>query len=48
MPLAYEFSNHFFSLLYVCLIYYSGLGKKEGFARRMQGGALEHLLWQGD
>ena len=37
-----------FSLLYVGLIYYPGLGKKEGFARRMQGGALEHLLRQGD
>ncbi len=32
MSLAYDFSNHF-SLLYVCLIYYLGLGKKEGFIR---------------
>jgi hypothetical protein len=41
MPLAFEFSNQLFFLLYIYFIYYPGLGEEEDFARWLQGGPLE-------
>ena len=41
MPLAFEFSNRLFLLLYIYLIYYPSLREEEDFARRLQGGPLE-------